>query len=58
MKNPNWCPNCKELWLYTAIMSHSNTRDEQPVNPRYCALCGAKLIDFPGWEKRNDKTNR
>ena len=51
-KYTNWCPYCKEVWLYTAIMKHTDMymSEEQPVKPKYCALCGTHLEDFPGWD--------
>ena len=52
-KYTNWCSHCKEVWLYTAIMRHTDkyTGEEQPVKPKYCTLCGTKLEEFPGWDK-------
>ncbi len=49
----NWCPKCEELIIYTAILRHdSHSRsEEQPVNPKYCPLCGTKLEIFPGFDK-------
>ena len=49
----NFCPHCEELIIYTAILRHdSHSRpEEQPVNPKYCPLCGTKLELFPGWDK-------
>lgn len=48
----NWCSKCEELIMYTAIMRHDthSRPEEQPINAKYCPLCGTKLTIFPGWD--------
>lgn len=57
MNTTNWCPHCQELWMYNSVLRYStNGRgDEQPVKPKYCALCGNELKVFPGWSDETVK---